>query len=421
MPRAETAVSFTRGLDPAIHDAPWYDAIGIEALSLSIRTQYEAEIKAGHIDRDAAQEAVVKRLEALNEALEGYQPGRKSAALGWLFGGKAENATPRGLYIWGGVGRGKSMLMDMFFARAAVAKKRRVHFHAFMAEVHGEIFAWRQALKKGTVKGEDPIEPVADKIARSALLLCFDEFTITDIADAMILGRLFKAFFSRGVVIVATSNVEPVLLYRDGLNRALFLPTIALIEDKMDVLMLDSRTDFRMEKLAGSATFHVPVDAAATMALTEAFRTLTGAETGNPTTLRVLGRHVAVPQARANVARFRFADLCERPLGAQDYLAIARRFHTVIIDDIPVLMASQANEAKRFIILIDTLYEAHVKIFASAEAAPAALFKGTEGREAFEFARTVSRLNEMQSSDYMALAHGRDDVGASDLAGIVDT
>ena len=387
----------------------------------SIRSQYDSEVRVGHINRDPAQELVVQKLDALNVALGTYQPARKSAALGWLFGAKP-NAVPRGLYIWGGVGRGKSMLMDMFFDRATVAKKRRVHFHAFMAEVHGEIFAWRQALKKGWVKGEDPIEPVADEIAKSAWLLCFDEFTITDIADAMILGRLFKALFSRGVVVVATSNVEPQHLYEGGLNRSLFLPSIALIEAKMGVLKLDSRTDFRLEKMAGSATFHVPADASAHAALTKAFRALTGSDEGRPAAMKVLGRTIDIPQSRGNVARFSFADLCEAPLGARDFLAIARRYHTVLIDDIPVLRASQANEAKRFIILIDTFYEAHIKLFASAAAPPPELFLATEGREAFEFARTVSRLIEMQSSDYMALPHGRGGTMKSDnMEGIVDT
>ena len=388
----------------------------------SIRSQYDREVSVGHIHRDAAQEAVAAKLEALNTVLAGYQPARKSAALGWLFGGKPD-AVPKGLYIWGGVGRGKSMLMDMFFDRAAVAKKRRVHFHAFMAEVHGEIFAWRQARKKGWVKGEDPIDPVADEIAKGAWLLCFDEFTVTDIADAMILGRLFKALFARGVVVVATSNVEPSHLYQEGLNRSLFLPSIALLEERMTVLKLDSRTDFRMEKMAGSATFYVPADAAAHAALTKAFRTLTGTDEGRPTTVRVLGRQIDVPQSRGNVARFHFADLCEAPLGAQDYLAIARRYHTVLIDEIPILKASQANEAKRLIILVDAFYEAHIKLFASAAAAPPAeLFVATEGHEAFEFARTVSRLVEMQSSDYMALPHGRGGTMKSgNMEGIVHT
>lgn len=389
---------------------------------MSIRSQYEAEVQAGHIDRDSAQERVVHKLDALSKMLDGYQPARKSAALGWLFGGKSADSTPKGLYIWGGVGRGKSMLMDMFFDNATVAKKRRVHFHAFMAEVHREIFTWRQALKKGTVKGDDPVEPVADKIAKGAWLLCFDEFTVTDIADAMILGRLFKAFFARGVVIVATSNVEPSHLYMEGLNRALFLPSIALIEERMEVLKLEARTDFRMEKIAGAPVFLVAGGPVSREAMTKIFKTMTGAETGPAAVLRVLGREVRVPQARGAVARFQFGDLCAKPLGAQDYLAIAQRYHTVFIDDIPVMRASQANEAKRFIILIDTLYEAHVKLIASAEAPPAGLFLATEGREAFEFARTVSRLNEMQSSEYLAQPHGRGGATAGrDITGIVDT
>jgi cell division protein ZapE len=291
-----------------------------------------------------------------------------------------------------------------------------------MAEVHAAIFRYRQALKKGLVKGEDPIEPVAEEIAVQATLLCFDEFTITDIADAMILGRLFKILFTRGIVVVATSNVEPTDLYRNGLNRALFLPSIDLILTHMEVVNLESRADFRMEKLAGALTFHVPADERARAALTAAFKTLTGHETGNPTTLKVLGRSIEVPQSRGNVARFSFRDLCDKPLGAQDFLAIARRYHSVVVDDIPVIKATQRNEAKRFIILIDAFYEAHIKLFASAAAEPARLFEAEDGREAFEFQRTISRLNEMQSSDYMALPHGRGGVTTGDVtAGIVDT
>lgn len=388
---------------------------------MSIRLLYDARVRDGHVERDAAQVKVVGILDALCEELHGYSPARKTAALGWLFGSKPEASAPRGLYIWGGVGRGKSMLMDMFFDEADAAKKRRVHFHAFMAEVHAAIFKHRQAFRKGLVKSEDPIQPVAESIANEATLLCFDEFTITDIADAMILGRLFKVLFARGVVIVATSNVEPARLYEDGLNRSLFLPSIALIEQHMDVIHLESRTDFRMEKLAGAKTFYVPADAEAEAALTAAFKTLTGRESGNPTTLKVLGRSIDIPQSRGNVARFTFADLCEKPHGAQDYLAIARRYHSVVVDAIPVLKATQRNEAKRFIILIDAFYEAHIKLFASAAAEPDHLFEAEDGREAFEFKRAVSRLNEMRSADYMALPHGRGGAMRSGTIGIVDT
>lgn len=387
---------------------------------MPIRKAYESRVRKGRIERDQAQEEVVALIDALCEELESYTPASKSAALGWLFGGKPSSEPPRGLYIWGGVGRGKSMLMDMFFERVEIAKKRRVHFHAFMAEVHAAIFKYRQALKKGEVKGDDPIGPVAGGVAKEATLLCFDEFSITDIADAMILGRLFKVLFSRGVVLVSTSNVAPSDLYKDGLNRDLFLPSIELLETHMEVVRLDARTDYRMQKLAGAETFHVPVGAAATEALDSTFKTLTGSDGGKWTTLKVLGRAIDVPEARGNVARFSFKDLCAKPLGARDYLEIARHYHSVIVDDIPVLKASQRNEAKRFITLIDTLYEGHIKFFASAEAEPDKLFEGTDGREAFEFERTVSRLNEMRSAEYLALPPGHQGKPA-DATGIVDT
>lgn len=383
---------------------------------MPIRQVYEARVREGRVTRDPAQEHVVAHLDILCEQLETYSPARKSAALGWLFGAKSAGRVPRGLYIWGGVGRGKSMLMDLFFERVEVAKKRRVHFHAFMAEVHGAIFKYRQAAKRGEVKGDDPVLPVAEAIAREATLLCFDEFTVTDIADAMILGRLFKVLFERGSVIVATSNIAPRELYKDGLNRNLFLPSVDLMEAHMDVVELKARTDYRMEKLAGEETFHVPADAQARAKLDAAFAALTGRASGRPTTLTVLGRALEVPQARGNVARFSFQDLCERPLGAQDYLAIADRFHTVLMDDIPVLKASQRNEAKRFIILIDAFYEAGVRFFASAAALPDRLFEGEEGREAFEFQRTISRLNEMRSRDYLGRPAARERA-----AGIIET
>ena len=386
---------------------------------MPIRSLYESKVRDGLISRDPAQARVIARLDELCETISGYSPIRKTSALGWLLGGRRGTAAPRGLYIWGGVGRGKSMLMDMFYERAEVTRKRRVHFHAFMADVHAAIFKYRQALKRGEVKGEDPIEPVATEIARTTTLLCFDEFTVTDIADAMILGRLFKVLFAQGVVIVATSNVEPTDLYREGLNRQLFLPSIDLLLQHMDVAHLESASDYRMAKLAGQSIFHVPTGPAAREALTSTFAALTGRDKGKPASIQILGRTLAVPEARGAVARFSFADLCSKPLGAQDYLAIARAYRSVIVDDIPVLTASQRNEAKRFIIMIDAFYEAHTKLFASADAEPARLFEADEGREAFEFQRTVSRLNEMQSADYMALPPG---YGAPiDEAAIVDT
>jgi cell division protein ZapE len=378
--------------------------------------------RRGELERDAAQEAVLGKLGELSAALASYRPARKAGALGWLLGAKGNAEALRGLYIWGSVGRGKTMLMDLFFEETHLARRKRVHFHAFMADVHARIFNFRNQAKQGQTKGNDPIPPIAEAIADEAWLICFDEFSVTDIADAMILGRLFKALFERGVVIVATSNVVPERLYEDGLNRALFLPFIELIKERMEVVRLDARTDFRLEKLAGEPVYHVPADAKAGAALTRAFAALTGVETAPGRDLIVLGRKVHIPQAKGRVARFHFADLCEQPLGARDYLAIAENFHTVVLDDIPVIAADKHNEAKRFITLIDTFYDQHVKVIASAAAEPAELYLGHEGREAFEFARTVSRLIEMRSSAYLSLPHGSvASVGSGDTTGLVET
>jgi cell division protein ZapE len=263
---------------------------------------------------------------------------------------------------------------------------------------------------------------VADALADEATLLCFDEFTVTDIADAMILGRLFDALFRRGVTVVATSNVEPDRLYEGGLNRALFLPFVAELKGRVEVLRLDARTDFRLEKLGGASVYHVPADEAARAALDGAFRALTGRATGRPATLSVKGHAVSVPEEAAGVARFSFADLCAQPLGAADYMALARSFHTLIVSDIPVMGEANRNEAKRFITLVDTLYDAHVKLVASAAAQAQDLYTATDGREAFEFDRTVSRLIEMRSSEYLALPHGRGDSEASGAStGLVET
>jgi cell division protein ZapE len=382
---------------------------------------YEQEVRRGHLAFDPGQSAVLDQLESLASALVQAQNARKSSALGWMFGAKAA-PSPKGLYIWGSVGRGKTTLMDLFFEAADIPLKKRIHFHGFMADVHARIHAWRQMAKRGEVKGDDPIAPVADAIASEASLLCFDEFAVTDITDAMILGRLFNALFQRGMVVVATSNVPPVALYQDGLNRTLFLPFIELLKEKMDVAELTARTDFRLEKLQAAAVYHVPANASAHEALTKAFKALTGFETGEPRTISILGRQLQIPQARGNVARFSFADLCQAPLGPQDYLAIARSFHTVIVDNIPIIKMDQRNEAKRFIILIDALYDQHVKLIASAADEPAALVLIPDGTEAFEFRRTASRLVEMRSSDYLALPHGSiASIGSGDTSGLVET
>ncbi|WP_342150802.1 cell division protein ZapE [Methylorubrum sp. SB2] len=384
-----------------------------------VRGRYDALVASGTIERDPAQLRLVAALDDLVQALSRRRRAKKGSALGWLFGRKDEAAeATKGLYVWGSVGRGKTMLMDIFH-EAAPGPKRRVHFHGFMADAHERIHAHRQAVKAGTAKGDDPIPPVAEALAAEATLLCFDEFTVTDIADAMLLGRLFAALFRHGVTVVATSNVEPDRLYEGGLNRALFLPFVAELKQRVSVLRLDSRTDFRLEKLGGASVYHVPADASAGRALDAAFKALTGKAKGNPSTVRVKGRTVAVPEEAGGVARFSFDDLCRKPLGASDYMALAVTFHTLIVSGIPVMGEAERNEAKRFITLVDTLYDAKVKLVASAAAEPPGLYTATDGREAFEFERTVSRLIEMRSETYLAEAHGH---GVSESsAGLVET
>ncbi len=388
----------------------------------TIIDRYDGLASQGRIERDAHQVAIVRKLDDLLQSIEEARLAKKSSALGWMFGSRRAAAPPpKGLYIWGSVGRGKTMLMDLFFESVEIEPKRRAHFHAFMADVHRRIYAWRQKKKAGATKGDDPIVPIAEDLAREAGLLCFDEFAVTDIADAMILGRLFQALWAQKVVVVATSNVDPADLYKDGLNRALFLPFISMIKNNMEVVRLEARTDFRLEKLGDAPVYHTPADAAADAALTRAFHALTGVEKGQPARLPLLGREVVVPQAASHVARFDYADLCKQPLGAADFLTIAENFHTLIIDHIPVITSDDRNEAKRFITLIDALYDQRVKLLASAADDPDRLYKAEQGREAFEFARTASRMIEMRSTEYLALPHGLGDVVSGDITGLVET
>jgi cell division protein ZapE len=392
-------------------------------MSVSIKALYAARAAAGDIEPDPAQQAAVERLDLLNARLANYRLARKSSSLGWLLGKRdSDRRHLKGLYMFGEVGRGKTMLMDMFFDTCPVKLKRRVHFHEFMAETQDRINDYRRRIKTGEVKDEDPITLVAADVADTSLVLCFDEFHVTDIADAMILGRLFTRLFNLGVVVVATSNVAPENLYSGGLNRGLFLPFIALMQERLDVMRLNSRTDFRMEKIAGGKVWYVPADAAADAAIDDAWKKLIAGQAGAPADLPVKGRFVHVPMAALGTARFSFHDLCEKPLGAIDYLKIAHDFHTVIVEHIPVIRAESRNEAKRFILLIDTFYDSAVKIIASAATEPAKLFLGTEGYEAMEFQRTISRLNEMGSEAYLALPHGRHaDTAAASKEGIVET
>lgn len=385
----------------------------------SVNARYSALAAKGALERDPAQIALAERLDGLVARLTEAQLARKGSALGWLFG-KKPPAPVKGLYIWGSVGRGKTMLMELFYDVAKVTPKKRVHFHAFMADIHARIFAFRQQVKAGAVKDTDPIPPVAAQVAAEARLLCFDEFTVTDIADAMILGRLFTALFAQGVTVVCTSNVEPSRLYEGGLNRALFLPFIGLLQERMEIVELSSRTDFRLEKLGGAPVWHVPADDKAKRALDQAFLKLTGEESAGSVILVVKGHEFVVPQGVRGVARASFDDLCAKPLGASDYLALATHFHTLILDDIPVMDLSKRNEAKRFILLIDELYDTQTKLIASAAAEPTELYVATSGREAFEFDRTASRLIEMRSHDYLALPHGRQHLSGSST-GLVET
>ena len=385
-----------------------------------VLSAYDGLVRSGALESDPAQRDLVRELDRLALALNARRPIRKSSALGWLFGQKAE-PPPRGLYIWGGVGRGKTMLMDLFHGSLTIRAKRRTHFHSFMADVHGRIHAWRQKLKAGEVEGNDPIRPIALVLAADANVLCFDEFAVTDIADAMILGRLFTALLAEGVVVVATSNVPPSGLYRDGLNRALFLPFVALIEDRMEVTELRSRTDYRLEKIGDTPAYVTPVSPEAERALDGLFDRLTGGATPRAVTLTVHGHAVEVPRQAMGVARLRFDEICGRPLGASDYIALARTFHTVLIDGIPRLGPERRNEARRFITLVDVFYERNVKLFASADAEPADLYGGETGAEAFEFARTASRLHEMRSREYLSAPRGQGHDVSGNTTGLVET
>jgi len=361
--------------------------------------EYRARRRAGRLDPDPAQELAAEKLQSLHNALLHYEPA--AGRVGWrerLGLGRRREEPPQGLYLFGGVGRGKSMLMDLFFETAPLARKRRVHFHAFMLEVHDGLHRQRQEGVDG-----DPLAPLAARIADEAWLLCFDEFFVSNIADAMLLGRLFMALFDLGVVVVATSNDAPADLYKDGLQRERFLPFIALLQERLDVLELDGVTDYRRNRIHGMTVYHQPLGPAAAATLAAAFARLTDDAAGAPTTLMVQGRSVAVRRAAKGVACFSFADLCERPLGAADYIAVAMHFHTVIIADIPRLTREQRNEARRFMTLIDALYEHKTNLICSAAEPPDRLYPSGDGAK--DFRRTASRLIEMQSSAYLARAH----------------
>lgn len=369
---------------------------------VTVRQRYDHMVGTGSVTRDPAQERIVGRLDRLIDEIADKRLAQKSSALGWLFAKRPKTpAVVKGLYVYGGVGRGKTMLMDIFFELVPVRRKRRVHFNDFMADVQDRIQKHRQARKDGTVKEDDPIPPVAKALAEESWVLCFDEFTVTDIADAMILSRLFSALFANGVVLVATSNVAPHDLYRDGLNRQLFVPFIAILERHADVATLDSDTDYRLEKLNRLPVYLSPLGEDTDRRMDEAWHAVTRGRAPTTVEIPLKGRHVTVPRAAGSCARFSFADLCDAPLGTRDYLAIAERFDTIFIDHVPVLDQTRRNPAKRFILLVDTLYDTKKRVVLSAETTADKLYAGRAGTtEAFEFDRTVSRLIEMQSKDW---------------------
>ena len=379
------------------------------AVPQSLLEQYRAMLESGQLQPDAAQAHAAAALDALNSRLKNYRPGKRG-----LFGldfGSAESA-PQGIYLYGDVGRGKSFLMDLFFASSNIAKKRRVHFNAFMLETHQRIHEWRNVSGRERLAraelvrdaGDDPIAPIAKRMLSEATVLAFDEFQVTDVADAMILGRLFEQLFALGVIIVMTSNTPPDQLYEGGLNRQLFLPFIALIKERLQILELNGPRDYRLDRMDGLNVYITPLGGNADAAMDAAWLRMTDTKRGMARMLNVMQRKFVVPQAAKGVARISFDALCSEALGAGDYLALARTFHTILIDRIPRLRLQDRDQARRFTLLVDTLYDEKVKLVCSAAAAPFELYADPDNGDWFK--RAASRLVEMQSAEYLRIGHG---------------
>jgi cell division protein ZapE len=379
------------------------------ALAKSPLEHYRALSETGELKPDEAQWRAAAALDALYRKLKTYRPRRRRL---FSVGASDPENELKGVYLHGEVGRGKSFLMDLFFAGVSLPKKRRVHFNAFMAETHQRIHEWRtlsedeREARPEFVRdaGDDPIAPVAKRIASEATLLAFDEFQVSDVADAMILGRLFEKLFAQGVIIVATSNTPPQRLYEGGINRGLFLPFIAMIEEKMQIIELNGGRDYRLDRMGDINVYITPLTPDADEAMDAAWQRLTDAKRGVPTAMTVLQRKLVVPQTANGVARFTFDALCREPLGAADYVALAKAFHTILIDRIPSFAPEDRNAARRFTLLVDTLYDERVKLVCSAAAPPSELCSRCEDADWFK--RTASRLIEMQSAEYLRVGHG---------------
>jgi cell division protein ZapE len=369
-------------------------------------TRWRALVADGALETDPAQERAAQMLSVLQGRLKGWHPGKRRV----LFG--RPEPEPEGVYLYGGVGRGKSMLMDMFFETVPFTQKRRVHFHEFMLETHAALARWRKLDNRQRRQhpdfvrsaGDDPIAPVANAIAREAWLLCFDEMQVNDIADAMLLGRLFDQLFERGVIIVTTSNRPPDDLYKDGLNRQRFLPFIESIKSRLDVHALESARDYRLGKLREDTVYFSPLNDMTRMQINAISEKLTTGLTAHARRVSLAGRHWDIAHTAGGVARLGFDEVCEEARGSADYLELARQFHTLVLESVPVLDETRLGAAKRFVALIDALYEAKVKLIISAAVLPEALYQASTG--GFEFERTASRLMEMQSTAYLTAGHG---------------